>query len=82
MDDSQYPDVIVSNEKFDRWCRNIDNSKGGYSYIWFRDNSRLINRVENVIQKRRIFKGDLWSEGDALVCNSPCGKGWCMVMVG
>ena len=85
MDDSQYPDVIVSKEKFDRWCRNIDNSKGGYSYIWFHDNPRLINRVENVIQKRRIFKrrdgSDLtWSEGDALVCNSPCGKGWCMVV--
>jgi len=73
MEDSQFPDIIVSKEKFDRWCRDIDNSKGGYSYIWFEG-----------IQKRRIYKATVlgWSSrlGDALVCNSCCGKGWCMVM--
>lgn len=71
MEDSQFPDIIVSKEKFDRWCRDIDNSKGGYSYIWFEG-----------IQKRRIYKANdrIWFLGDALVCNSCCGKGWCMVM--
>jgi len=75
MDDSQFSDIIVSKEKFDRWCRDIDNSKGGYSYIWFEG-----------IQKRRIFKSSIhngyqpWCEGDPLVCNSCCGKGWCLVM--
>jgi len=70
MEDSQFPDIIVSKEKFDRWCRDIDNSKGGYSYIWFEG-----------IQKRRIYKSTKYSRlGNALVCNSCCGKGWCMVM--
>lgn len=72
MEDSQFPDIIVSKEKFDRWCRDIDNSKGGYSYIWFEG-----------VQKRRIYKADCWREGTRawrLVCNSCCGKGWCMVI--
>lgn len=66
----QMESIIVSKEKFDRWCRNINKSKKGYSYIWFCDD-------ENIIQKRRIFKAEHYSEG--LICNSPCGYGWCRV---
>ena len=76
MNGERLESIKVSQEKFDRWVKNIKNSKGGYSYIYhmYHDEETTYNpgshHTNNMpIYKRKVFWSGFTNCGGGLWCN-------------
>ena len=58
MNGERLEDIKVSQEKFDRWVKNINTNKGGYSYIYhiFHDEETTYNPGSHHTNNMPIYK--------------------------